>query len=773
MKNLKNHIKVLSTLSIASSDTREDTLTSIIIRTLYVNDEIAEKELQEKIKDEFDFQPYDSELFPLIEKLVEDGKLTREKGMLRLTEEEVKKLLSLETTLSDEDNARFLNFKSFLVDKLELDISIQKIKRLWAVFLEYLYDSFYEYGHDALKTLHPHIDNGSENGPYKDVLQKAILSLKSKTPDLIPIFKQAVERFPDYASDKDLEFLNDLAQKTLSFTSLGLQPELAKETIDHDIVDWVLYLDTNVLYSILGLHVHPENQACIALINLIKDNTDYIKIQVRYSELTEKELRAKKGDFDLFDDKMSDSSIKAMLKTDDLDGFSRKFYSDLLENRDATIHPSKVIELSKRTLITDKIDIGRNQKRLESIGEDYIQSRMDDYIQFIQKKNEVRLEFSEVNKVPYNEIYRSDRQIRHDVSLREIILSSRGGVIKPGEELSLNSVRFFGVTLDGVLISYDSSKIKNYQDENSFPVFFKPSYLLNRLTKVLPMKTGDYKKAFIKAITTRGFHRNTRKSEDILKIVNYLKSKGINDEKVVYNIISEDIFLSRFREQSEKEGFDQGEFIESELNREFKQKQEELEVTMNKLKESENKADEITQKNQNLGIRKSILEEELKQYKSALQKVSKEVKQLKQDQQKKTANQTSINYEAADERDKNKKLKSFLVRNTENEIAEFKSKELKKWQRKLWWNLFWVIPLITLGAILVIPSDLINFENESGNDNEGLKVVLGVIAFLLNFIFFNLIRIRYFSEREKSAKLDTLKIPRDLQAKLDELKDIE
>ena len=47
MKSTKGYIKILETLSLAASDTREDTLTSIIISTLF--------ELQEVKKDEIIF----------------------------------------------------------------------------------------------------------------------------------------------------------------------------------------------------------------------------------------------------------------------------------------------------------------------------------------------------------------------------------------------------------------------------------------------------------------------------------------------------------------------------------------------------------------------------------------------------------------------------------------------------------------------------------------------------------------------------------------------
>lgn len=388
-----------------------------------------------------------------------------------MTEEQKAKVVDLEVSLSDEDQARFLNFKIFIKDELESDITIVQIKVLWSIFLKYLYDSFYEYGHEAIKTLHPHMTNGSEeeNGSYEDILQKAILNLRNKDKSLIEIFKKVVERFPDFASEKDLDFLNDLAQKNLSFTSLGLKPELADSTINHNIVDWILYLDTNVLYSILGLHSHPENQASIALFNLVRSNSDYIKIKLRYTEQTYQELGSKKDDFKSLDDKMTDSSIKALLKSEKLDDFSTKFYEDLLNNKDSTIHPSKVIELSQRTLKEDLIEIGRTGKRLENIGDKFIESRISDYYQFVTDKNITKEVFCKEKGIKFNEIYRSEKQIRHDVSLREIVLDSRN--IKEGEELTLNSVKYFALTLDGVLISYDKANVKNYNDERSFPVF--------------------------------------------------------------------------------------------------------------------------------------------------------------------------------------------------------------------------------------------------------------------------------------------------------------
>ncbi|WP_440121589.1 hypothetical protein [Tenacibaculum sp. Ill] len=776
MKNKKNHLKVLSTLSVAASDAREDTLSSIIIRTVFVHGVIKLNELAIKIKEEFNFIPYEEEILPLTNKLSEQGKINISNDVLSLDEKQKSEIQKLETSISDQDQSRFLNFKFFITDVLEEDLKIKQIKLLWSIFLKYLYDSFYEYGHEAIKTLHPYMDDGNDNnGSYEDILQKAIIEVKRKDKSLIKTFKRIVERFPDFASEKDLEFLNDLAQKTLSFTSLGLKPELADETINHNLVDWILYLDTNILYSILGLHSHPENESCNALINLIKTNSEYIKIKLRYTEQTYQELGSKKDDFKLLDDKMSDSSIKALLKTEKLDDFSSKFYQDLLEKRESTIHPSKVIELSQRTLKTDMVEIGRTGKRLEKIGNDYIDSRIVDYYKFIENKNRVKEEFCVEKGVKFNEIYRSERQVRHDVSLREIVLDSRK--IKEGEELTLNNAKYFALTLDGLLISYDKYNVKNYSDERSFPVFFKPSYLLNKLVKVLPIKTVDYKKAFIKAITTKGFYKNTRKSDDILKIVNYLKSKGINDEKVIYNLISEDIFLEKFREKSTDSSFNQGEFIESRLNLEFRKKEQELETTLEELEMIKFDAVKFKKENEQLGIKKEELSKDLEQYKSALSKVASRVKDL-ENKTVKDDSQTHLNFEAAEQKvkyeeilGKNIDLKRHLKREIEGKIEDYKQAEFKKWQNKIWWNLLWVIPLLIVSLLLIIPNDFFYIAevDEQGNKDNRLGYFVSIVAFLINIFFFNLIKIRFFNERDKSAKLLNIKVPEEFRRNLEDL----
>jgi hypothetical protein len=766
MENRRDQIRVLSTLSLAASDTRKDTLTSIIFNTIIQNQFIKIDSLVGKIEELYHFEPYKEEVNDLFHELVDSGKIIRNvKDEYSLSEEEKNKLIDSDIKLRDQEKKRFHNFTNFIKENLNKELEEHQFNFLWAIFIEYLYLNFLEFGEEALKRFHPKYDSSHLNNKDGDFFQTAYSKLKDK--DLCNIFKQVVEKFPDYASREDIDFLDDLAQKTMSFTSLGINPEMVDSTLDHKVIDWILYLDTNVLYSLLNLHYHPENEACKALIQLIIDNKQYIKITLRYSELTKKELNAKRDDFKLLDDKLTDSSIKAILRTENLDDFSRQFYLNLLSNRNSTLHPNKIIELAPNLLINKNIDISRNQKRVEKIGIEYLNTRIQDYRRFIDRKNEIRVEFCTEKKIPYFPAYRSDKQIIHDITLREIILDQRASISKDNSIRTFNTIKYFAATLDELLLDYDKSQISQYQDEHSFPVFFRPSFLLNKLVKVLPIKTSNYKKAFIKAVTSKGFNRDVHKSHDILKIVNYLKLQGIDNEDIIYNLISEDLFLENYRKIQNEKDFNQGEFIESELNRELLKKEYELRKTKDELKQKNQEAEKHKGKTENLETRKANLEGELGLYKNAIAQLRSEVEKLKR-QSKLTDTQSQINFEAGDSKKEADKYKRKLKQQIENEIQRFKESNFKKWQKKVWYNLFWVIPftVICIGIILfpsVVPSSTI--------DPTAIRLILSFLVLLIDGIFLYAIKMKYWDEKNKQTKKENIEVPSSLTEKLAELED--
>lgn len=771
--NYQDKIKVLTTLSLASTDAREDTLTSVIITTLNELGEIEKKNLNSYIEEHFGFKPYKEEINFLLQKLQEKSKIEIVKEKIKVTDEQKREFRAAEITLRDKDKARFNNFKNFVSDEGFENLDTKDVKNLWDTFIEYLYNNFFDYGEEALKRLHPNISYNKIFEKEDDYLQVAFKKLKSKK--LNTIFKLAVDKFADYASQDDIDFLNDLAQKTLSFTSLGIDPKLSETALDISLVDWVLYLDTNVLYSILNLHFHPENEATKALITLINENKEYLNVVLRYSELTKKELRAKKDDFNLLDEKLTDSGIRAAINSEKIDEFSKQYYQSLLEDRESTLHPSKIVEISPSILINSQIDIARNSKRVEHLGEDYLNEKIQEYRRYIDQKNDYKQDFLKSKGITFHPIFKSDKQITHDITLRELILDLRLSVKKKTKikELDFNSVKYFGLTLDSLLIDYDSYQIQRFEDERSFPVFFKPSFLLNRLVRILPIQTKDYKKAFLKAVTSKGFNKDAKKSRDVLKIINYLKSQGIDDEKVIYNLISKDLFIENYSKIDSDNRKEIEEFFESELNKQFKKREKELESTKDKLERRESEAQTATERTKNLESKKTVLESDLEVYKNALIKLRSDVRKLEKATTN-SQNQVAFNFEAEDSKrqleESNQQLSKTqleLLNQYQNQARTFKNTELKKWQNKTWWNLLWVIPFTVLClSAIIYPNSY--FESET--DNTTIRAVLGFLLLVIDGIFINLIKLRFWDENNKSKKKDNIEIPSDLQHNINSCK---
>src|SRR5690606_11950911 len=99
----------------------------------------------------------------------------------------------------------------------------------------------------------------------------------------------------------------------------------------------------------------------------------------------------------------------------------------------------------------------RNQKQVDSFESGYVNSLIADYQKFVNESNEIRQEFAKKNNYNIRQYFKSESQITHDVILREMILSSRR-TFKKDEVKTFNEVKYFGLTLDELLISFDSKK---------------------------------------------------------------------------------------------------------------------------------------------------------------------------------------------------------------------------------------------------------------------------------------------------------------------------
>src|SRR5688572_25200265 len=95
----QNPGKIIRALSLAASDTREETLKSIVLNALFENNKpINKSELIDSIDIMYDLQPYDAELEDILRRLEDNEKISCQAGKYSLLESEKIKHKELELT---------------------------------------------------------------------------------------------------------------------------------------------------------------------------------------------------------------------------------------------------------------------------------------------------------------------------------------------------------------------------------------------------------------------------------------------------------------------------------------------------------------------------------------------------------------------------------------------------------------------------------------------------------------------------------------------------
>lgn len=708
--------KIARILELSSTETRDNALSSFIENVIFFfdNTPLSANDILEFVNGLFGVKPIESEVQSIINNLLSKGDILIAGNTYKLSDE--KFLQIKKSALKAEESSTKRQRRFGLLIREFGEISDDEAGELWNVFNEYLYDSFYQYGEYALTNFVQ--NNNDSTGKLVNGSSYSLAIQKFTSPNLKSIFQRLVMVFVEKLNSEDISYLESLANKTLSFYSLGLPKDLHEEILDSQM-SWTILVDTNFLYSILDLHKNTETQACFELLKLVKELN--LNVKFKYLPATINELKRKKPEFDEIIPRVAftHQQIRALLNSNRLDSFSEIYYENLLNNPN-TLHPSQIVDTSEK-VITKAYGIELYNSKFEQISEDMLNHMIAEYERYIQIKNEARRE-----KGIYDDIIKHPKQIWHDVFLREAIeylqMKENGTQIQ-----TFSEIKYLSVTLDKLLIDFDKYEIK--KQNKVIPNFFKPSFLLQRIQKFAPIVTDNYKKAFITAISSFNFYdQNVKRSKDVQKFVSYYRSKGLNDEKTLLNLITDDLFLDNFFGQDTNDD----EFFESEISKkigEIHKQNEEKEKEIQRLKERNN----ITGNEVKI-VTKQVVEKESKisELDSILKKTLEQSK-FKEEQSNKTLIEKDIALNILSkklEKTGNENRYKEEIRNYEDSKREYidnQWKEQIKHQYKLFEHtLIWLLVPISIGIVCY-------FESWSDKLKYTISGVTSLVSFLLSY----------------------------------------
>lgn len=626
--------RIIHTLNLTSSDAREETIKSIVESTLYsYGEKIVLADLLSLIQSEYEISLFEHEVKECLSELEDAGAIINSNQAYILSPRRREEILAIELHIKEEKNRRQDKLRAMISQLSEDRLTDQEMDGLIAVFTEYLYECFLQYGRKAISIFtSTETDKSIKN--QSEIVQSFAHKLDTKNRR---IFKDLLEEFPKRLGSKDLEYLQSLAKKAECFFSLGLEKRLHDEIINLKIVDWIVFLDTNFLYSLMGLHKHAENYACLQLIKVVNEH----KLQIKFTFIpdTQQELLRKRQDFEknILKTNYTPSQLRALLKSEKLDMFSRSYFESKLTNPEGTSHPSEIVDNHIEILKQKKIQV--YQSKFKRLREDsnYISDQIARFREYERFINEVRVDRGLDPKTP-----KEDHLLEHDVFLREAILS-----LRDHRATSLNEIKYFGLTLDRSLLGFDKQQVRQSSNPLKVPTFFLPSVLLGKLSKFLPLVTDDYRRAFVTAISSIALEDSNKKISLIAQqSVAKFHNMGIQDEGLILSCISRKVFLSDFERRQEDGDLDS--FIESELNLQVEKMREEKERLEEEMIKVQNEARQAAQEkatmNTEVGSLRTRVEDlkgTLKVYERGIQKI----KEAARKEAKSPAEQLDIQFE--------------------------------------------------------------------------------------------------------------------------------
>ena len=544
--------QIIKVLSLTNSVKKEETINSIIEFLLFSFDaKMTIQQLKDAIKEQFLIELLVENLEKSLSSLIKLTSIFFEReGLYALSPNRKIEINNQYIKSKSDDEERFKRFSDF-IDKISGEnLTKEEKKKLSKVYTEYLYESFYEYGAEVINQFRPYkVNENTEFKTGQDSLIKSSIA-KFKNQKLLKLFPMVIEEFPKFLSPEDLEYIESLTEKSECFFSLGLSKEMYDEIINLDIVNWKIFLDTNVIYGILGLNLEPDGGVCKKLIEL--RNKHNFNLEFYYFPHTLEELKKKRHYYEdiIPKNNFTPPHIRALIKSNQLDSFTLNYYQEKLKNPELP-HPSDTIEYAHHILKSLSVNI--YQSKFDELDErvDYITSQNVKFATYIRKINDVR------KKNKQAEIDKSPDRILHDVVLRENIL-----YLRSSNAVSLNDAKYFGLTLDKILLRFDQYENRQKFSKILVPTFFSPTFLFEKFLKLIPV-TDDHKNAFISAIASQAFERNHKNSITVQKTVKYFHSIGIENEKLILECISDEYFLSEFKRKDGTPELDQ--FVQSEV----------------------------------------------------------------------------------------------------------------------------------------------------------------------------------------------------------------
>lgn len=334
--------------------------------------------------------------------------------------------------------------------------------------------------------------------------------------------------------------------------------------------EFVVFIDTNFLFSLLGLHENPANEVASSLIEIIKRLSQDIDIKLYITQLTLKEaIKVLDRSVEELTRIRFSGNIIRSVEDYTFNGIIQKWLNVVKEAKN-DISISDYFEPYRKKLLSIVREYGielYNEQRIEALSTD------PDVL------SDIALQIEHDEKRGRKKGY---EQHLHDISIWYYINNLREKYCE-----SIIDVKYWMVTVDNRYLAFDS--FKKRQNKKEFNICVHPSVFFSMLQFWIP-KNDDMEKILIEYIKqpVYFYDYDEKFEKETIRILQAI-SRFEDSEKIPVSIVSNMLTDNELRRRfSESESVDSDILlIKDELVQQFELIQSEMKEKENLIKEAE------------------------------------------------------------------------------------------------------------------------------------------------------------------------------------------
>jgi chaperonin cofactor prefoldin len=513
-------------VAIAETKSPAESLRKLVLHTLLTFEEEKASSVQDVadiLKTMFGVEAPNHQVQEALDQLTSDGQVYKPMGTNYVLTPEARAKVKLRIEQASE-----------LQDRVKMQWMAEMIRRFpdvdaelaWAALQDYLAKAFVRHGIQVVVFLDPAVELPTEHATSLSTLLAEVvkarfdLSYREGARHAISDFLAKAGEYPERA-----QFIAECADGAANYFSLSVSPEVAVR-FREKLSPFMLFCDTNFLFGVLDLHVHPLVEVSHKLLDVIAQHK--LPIELRYHEATLQELQvsiSRYGDM-LRRNKWPQALSRAATTSPFMSGIELKYHKKNAETGidvDAFLRPYQHVDvlLNERQIIVYRPPTDRLTERAT------LETEYKDFLTRLPKEKPYEL-------------------IAHDVAVLDCVRSFRSNAQSTIEAGALL------VTCDYALYRFDSKASRNAKSLASVVL---PNVLWQILRPFIPA-SKDFDRSFAETFAIPEFRTiGSGASRACSKMLALLAAYKDFREETAARLLSNDMLIDQLRSAENDEQF--------------------------------------------------------------------------------------------------------------------------------------------------------------------------------------------------------------------------